>query len=64
MADDEVDVFLAPLEHPLKADFERVRQNILGAGAEISEGIKWNAPSFRTATISLRFICGRRTWSN
>jgi hypothetical protein len=42
----EVDRFLAGLEHPLKAEIERVRAIILAADPEITERIKWNAPSF------------------
>jgi hypothetical protein len=42
----EVDQFLATLEHPLKAEIARVRAIILGANSEITERIKWKAPSF------------------
>ena len=41
-----VDRFLAELEHPLKAEIERVRAIILAADPEITERIKWKAPSF------------------
>lgn len=41
-----VSEFLSSLEHPLKADVERVRALILGADPGIGEHIKWNAPSF------------------
>ncbi len=41
-----VDDFLRDLDHPLKAEIEGVRQAILAADPAISEGIKWNAPSF------------------
>jgi hypothetical protein len=34
------------LEHPLKAEMEAVRTAILSANQKITEGIKWNAPSF------------------
>jgi hypothetical protein len=55
---DEVGVFMAALKHPLKADIEKARQIILGAAPSVGEGIKWNAPSFRTteyfATTNLR----------
>ena len=55
---EDVDAFLRTLEHPHKAEILAVREIILGAGAKIGEGIKWNAPSFRTAewfaTIHLR----------
>lgn len=53
-----VEALLAPLKHPLKTEIEAVRLIILGASKEISDGVKWNAPSFRTekewfATINL-----------
>lgn len=55
---DGVDAFLAGLEHPHKAEILALRRIILGADAGIAEGIKWNAPSFRTsdwfATTHLR----------
>ena len=41
-----VDQFLAELEHPLKAEIERLREILLGANDRITEQIKWNAPSF------------------
>lgn len=54
----EVDDFFRGLKHPRKAELERVRSIILGASPAIAEGIKWNAPSFRTsewfATMNLR----------
>lgn len=54
----EVDAFLLALEHPGKPEIEAIRRAILGASATIAEGIKWNAPSFRTteyfATVNLR----------
>lgn len=45
--------------HPLHKEIETARSIILGASPAISEGVKWNAPSFRTekewfATINLR----------
>jgi hypothetical protein len=56
--DPAVVAFLSDLEHPLKQEIEAVRQLILSASPEIREGIKWNAPSFRTteyfATFNLR----------
>jgi len=50
---------LRVLRHPLKTEIEAVRLIILAAADEIGEGVKWNAPSFRTekdwfATIHLR----------
>lgn len=57
-----VDAFMAVLDHPYKATLEEVRQAILGADPAIAEGIKWNAPSFRTteyfATTNLRETSG------
>lgn len=54
----EVDEFMRKLDHPLKAELKAVRTIILGTSPEISEGIKWNSPSFRTkeyfATINIR----------
>lgn len=53
-----VDAFLGALDHPHKPEIEALRRIILGADARIAEGIKWNAPSFRTsdwfATTHLR----------
>jgi hypothetical protein len=53
-----VDQFMTRLEHPHKAAIELLRQIICGADPSIAEGVKWNAPSFRTteyfATTHLR----------
>lgn len=53
-----VDEFLATLDHPHKPEIVALRQIILAADPHIQEGIKWNAPSFRTteyfATFHLR----------
>ena len=55
---DDVEAFLAALDHPFEREILAVRQVILGADPHIAEGIKWNAPSFRTtgdfATFHLR----------
>lgn len=57
-ARDEVDAFVAALEHPRKEEILALRRIILDADARIGEGIKWNAPSYRTsdwfATTHLR----------
>lgn len=49
---------LAALDHPLKKEIVAARKIVLGADASIREGVKWNAPSFRTtdyfATMHLR----------
>lgn len=42
----QVDAYMRDLEHPLKAEMEAVRSIILGAHPGITEGIKWNSPSF------------------
>lgn len=42
----KVDAYMQVLEHPLKAEMEAVRSIILGAHPGITEGIKWNSPSF------------------
>lgn len=47
-ADDAVAGYLETLKHPLKKEIEAVRLIILGVSPAISEGIKWNVPSFRT----------------
>ena len=55
---ENVEAFLAVLDHPFKQELLALRQIILGADSGIAEGIKWNAPSFRTsewfATFQLR----------
>jgi len=43
----EVDAFLAALSHPHKPALEALRALILASDPRVSEGIKWNAPSFR-----------------
>lgn len=57
-----VDAFMDTLEHPFKAEIAAIRCAILGVDARIAEGIKWNAPSFRTteyfATTHLREKAG------
>lgn len=45
----DVDAFLAALHHPHKTEIVELRRIILAADPSIAEGIKWNAPSFRTA---------------
>ncbi len=55
---DAVNELLRTLQHPFKAEIEAIRSAILAADPEIKEGVKWNAPSFRTheyfATTNLR----------
>ncbi|CAA9566358.1 MAG: hypothetical protein AVDCRST_MAG18-1508 [uncultured Thermomicrobiales bacterium] len=43
---DAVDQFMQTLDHPLKAEIEQVRGIILDADEQITEQIKWKAPSF------------------
>jgi uncharacterized protein YdhG (YjbR/CyaY superfamily) len=56
--DPAVAALLKTLKHPLKKEIDAVRLIILAASPTIREGIKWNAPSFRTAdwfaTVNLR----------
>jgi len=53
-----VKAFLDALEHPLKRELLKVRKAILAVDREITEGIKWSAPSYRLkddfATFHLR----------
>src|SRR5262245_24459060 len=53
-----VDALMKTLAHPHKDAIEALRVTILGADRSIREGVKWNAPSFRTheyfATTNLR----------
>lgn len=55
-----VEAFSAVLGHPLQEDIRAAGQVILAASPDITPGIKWNAPSFRTtewfATTNLRSL--------
>ena len=42
----QVEVFLDQLEHPMKPEVIALRATILNAQPELTEQIKWNAPSF------------------
>ena len=57
-----VDDFMSGLQHPQKPAIEALRKVVRGADASIAEGVKWNAPSFRTsgyfATTHLRAKSG------
>ncbi|MGJ4728893.1 DUF1801 domain-containing protein [Luteimonas sp. SDU101] len=57
-----VDALMAGLAHPHKPAIERLRRTILDSDPAIAEGVKWNAPSFRTheyfATVHLRAKTG------
>ncbi|MFO1186533.1 MAG: DUF1801 domain-containing protein [Alphaproteobacteria bacterium] len=54
----QVKAYLAALDHPLKTEIEAARLILLGISPKITEGIKWNVPSFRTsewfATFNVR----------
>ena len=43
---EQVDEFLDKLDHPFKAEVEMVREIIKNVNKEITEQIKWKAPSF------------------
>ena len=43
---EQVDAFMDKLDHPFKAEVQRVREIIKNVNADITEQIKWNAPSF------------------
>jgi hypothetical protein len=53
-----VDRFMSTLQHSHKLAIERLRRVVCSADSSIAEGVKWNAPSFRTheyfATTHLR----------
>jgi hypothetical protein len=48
-----VDAFMAELEHPLKAEVQRLREIVLGASPAIAERIKWKSPSFYSGADDL-----------
>ncbi len=43
------DAFMDALDHPLKDDIQYLRAVIRKVAPGITEGVKWNAPSFRLA---------------
>ena len=47
----DVDTFMADLRHPLKPGIEQLRAAILASNDEITEHVKWNAPSFCHAGV-------------
>lgn len=57
-----VDAFMAGLVHPHKPEIEALRKLMLEVDPSVQEGVKWNAPSFRTseyfATTHLRAKSG------
>ena len=52
------DEYMARLDHPLKAEVQALRDIIKGVNPDITEQVKWNAPSYRytdyIATFNLR----------
>ena len=42
----QVDEFMEKLDHPIKAEVQMIRDIIKTANHDITEQIKWNAPSF------------------
>ncbi len=42
-----VDEYMAALDHPFKAEVEALRAIIKGVNPNITEQVKWNAPSYR-----------------
>ena len=57
-----VEEFMRKLDHPFKGEIQAIRSAILGVDSCVAEGVKWNAPSFRTtdyfATTNLREKAG------
>jgi uncharacterized protein YdhG (YjbR/CyaY superfamily) len=43
---EQVDEFMEKLDHPFKAEVQRMREIIKNVNEDITEQIKWNAPSF------------------
>lgn len=42
----KVDEFMTQLDHPFKAEVQKIREIIKSVNNNITEQIKWNAPSF------------------
>ncbi|USG64359.1 DUF1801 domain-containing protein [Brevibacillus ruminantium] len=74
---EQVEAYFDSLEHPQKMEIEEVRNIILESNDEITEHIKWNAPSFcyqdeDRITFNLRgkeyfmlvFHCGAKVKNN
>jgi uncharacterized protein YdhG (YjbR/CyaY superfamily) len=55
---ENVESYMEKLDHPLKAEVQALRDIIKGVNENITEQIKWNAPSYRykdyIATFNLR----------
>lgn len=58
----EVDAWIAGFDHRQRPTITALRDLMLRVDAAVQEGIKWNAPSFRTtewfATVNLRTKAG------
>ncbi|NIJ54156.1 DUF1801 domain-containing protein [Dyadobacter arcticus] len=52
---EQVSIFMDHLDHPLKAEIEALRIIIKNVHPEISERVKWNAPSYYTSADFLTF---------
>jgi hypothetical protein len=48
MTADDVPAFVAALSHPHEAEILALHRFLLDADPRVGEGIKWNAPSYRT----------------
>ena len=59
---DAVERYLKALAHPLKAEIEAVRGIILKADARVTEGIKWNVPSFHAGEWFATFDFRSKEW--
>jgi len=59
---DAVERYLKALAHPLKAEIEAVRRIILKADARVTEGIKWNVPSFHAGEWFATFDFRSKEW--
>jgi uncharacterized protein YdhG (YjbR/CyaY superfamily) len=44
---EQVDEFMKDLDHPFKAEVQMIREMIKNVNKDITEEIKWKAPSFR-----------------
>jgi hypothetical protein len=59
---DAVDGYIKALTHPLKAEIEALRQIILKTDDRITEGIKWNVPSFHCGDWFATFDLRSKEW--
>ena len=58
-----VDEFMAAIDHPYKAEVQAVREIILGVHPDITEQVKWNAPSFSYKGYLATFTLHRREYA-